>query len=96
MSGNKDTLLNLTLETNLTEETNGTLLEESSLEWVPLDTFIGLVLAFSSCFFIGISVIYKKLALRDIEVGTFFFPILFILYVFMNHFVYMRIIIGKL
>lgn len=82
MSGNKDTLLNLTLETNLTEETNGTLLEESSLEWVPLDTFIGLVLAFSSCFFIGISVIYKKLALRDIEVGTFFFPILIILCVY--------------
>ncbi|XP_063613770.1 uncharacterized protein LOC134786999 [Penaeus indicus] len=68
MSGNKDTLLNLTLETNLTEETNGTVIEESSLEWVPLDTFIGLILAFSSCFFIGISVIYKKLALRDIEV----------------------------
>ncbi|XP_042214785.1 magnesium transporter NIPA2-like [Homarus americanus] len=35
--------------------------------WVPLDTFIGLVLAFSSCLFIGISVILKKLALRDIE-----------------------------
>lgn len=38
-------------------------------QWVPLDTFIGLILAFSSCLFIGISVIFKKLALRDIEVG---------------------------
>lgn len=36
---------------------------------VPLDTFIGLILAFSSCLFIGISVIFKKLALRDIEVS---------------------------
>ena len=39
-----------------------------SLQLVPLDTLIGLVLAFSSCFFIGISVIYKKLALKDLEV----------------------------
>ncbi|KAK7082571.1 Magnesium transporter NIPA3 [Halocaridina rubra] len=39
----------------------------SESQWVPLDTFIGLILAFSSCFFIGISVIYKKLALKDIE-----------------------------
>lgn len=70
MGENKDVLVNLTLETNLTEETNGTLLQDTSSEWVPLDTFIGLVLAFSSCFFIGISVIYKKLALRDIEVGA--------------------------
>ncbi|XP_076048154.1 uncharacterized protein LOC143029300 [Oratosquilla oratoria] len=35
--------------------------------WVPVDTFIGIVLAFSSCFLIGTSVIYKKLALQDIE-----------------------------
>ena len=38
---------------------------------VPLDTGIGLLLAFSSCFFIGISVIFKKLALKDIQVSNF-------------------------
>lgn len=46
--------------------------EDSSSKWVPLDTFIGLVLAFSSCFFIGTSVIFKKLALKDIEVSLIF------------------------
>ncbi|XP_068207818.1 uncharacterized protein [Palaemon carinicauda] len=40
---------------------------ETTSQMVPLDTFIGLTLAFLSCFFIGISVIYKKLALKDIE-----------------------------
>lgn len=38
-------------------------------QWVPRDTVIGLILAFSSCLFIGVSVIFKKLALRDIEVS---------------------------
>ncbi|XP_064078079.1 uncharacterized protein LOC135195644 isoform X3 [Macrobrachium nipponense] len=41
--------------------------EDPISQKVPLDTFIGLTLAFLSCFFIGISVIYKKLALKDIE-----------------------------
>lgn len=53
------------------EMENATLIpEEAGItepQLVPLDTFIGLILAFSSCLFIGISVIFKKLALRDIE-----------------------------
>ena len=61
------------MEFNETEmENNSTQGGTDSLEepqWVPLDTVIGLILAFSSCLFIGVSVIFKKLALRDIEVG---------------------------
>ncbi|XP_045604191.1 uncharacterized protein [Procambarus clarkii] len=57
-------MLNVSLEV---QGVNETVAGEDSPQWVPLDTFIGLVLAFSSCLFIGISVIVKKLALRDIE-----------------------------
>ena len=57
---------------NVSMEKNSTLVTEEEpqigFQWVPLDTFIGLILAFSSCFFIGVSVIYKKLALKDLEV----------------------------
>ncbi|XP_071527496.1 uncharacterized protein [Panulirus ornatus] len=51
---------NISEARNITEEDLGP-------QMVPLDTFIGLILAFSSCLFIGVSVIFKKLALRDLE-----------------------------
>ncbi|XP_063885308.1 uncharacterized protein LOC135113716 [Scylla paramamosain] len=53
-------------ETGMENSTQG---DTDALEpqWVPIDTVIGLILAFSSCLFIGVSVIFKKLALRDIE-----------------------------
>ncbi|XP_069951572.1 uncharacterized protein [Cherax quadricarinatus] len=58
--------MNMTLKgyVNMTLEESES---EGSPKWVPLDTFIGLILAFSSCLFIGVSVIVKKLALKDIE-----------------------------
>lgn len=39
-------------------------------EWASSDTIIGIVLAFLSCFFIGVSVIIKKRSLQDMEVKT--------------------------
>ncbi|KAK3876612.1 hypothetical protein Pcinc_018622 [Petrolisthes cinctipes] len=60
--------LNTTTLTTTTTITPTLMMEsDEGPQWVPRDTIIGLVLAFSSCFFIGISVIFKKLALRDIE-----------------------------
>ena len=59
---------------NESEMDNMTQVAVSGIEephWVPLDTVIGLILAFSSTLFIGVSIIFKKLALRDIEVSVF-------------------------
>ncbi|MPC29769.1 Magnesium transporter NIPA2 [Portunus trituberculatus] len=54
-------------ETGMENSTQGVTDIPEPPQWVPLDTVIGLILAFSSCLFIGVSVIFKKLALRDIE-----------------------------
>lgn len=54
-------------ETGMENSTQGGPAVLDEPQWVPRDTVIGLVLAFSSCLFIGVSVIFKKLALRDIE-----------------------------